>query len=74
MEELFVVEQHQRALNYDQISRHPITATVLTPDDIEDVFDYITYKKAGSVLRMLKYLVNDYIFQASLRGYLLDNR
>ncbi|CAH1738621.1 unnamed protein product [Aphis gossypii] len=70
VEEMFVVEAFQGALAYDQTPRHPITASVNTPEEIEDVFDYISYSKAASVLRMLKYLVTEDLFQLSLQDYL----
>ncbi|VVC40908.1 Hypothetical protein CINCED_3A014501 [Cinara cedri] len=74
LDELFVIDQHQKALAYDQTPRHPITTSVSTTDDISDVFDTITYNKAASVLRMLKYLVNENIFRASLQSYLNINK
>nr|AEV66511.1 aminopeptidase N 3 [Aphis glycines] len=70
MEELFVVEAFQNSLAYDQTPRHPITASVKTTEEIEDVFDTISYSKAASVLRMLKYLVTEDLFQLSLQEYL----
>lgn len=70
MEELFVVETHQNSLVYDQTPRHPITSSVNTPEEIDNVFDTITYGKAASVLRMLKYVVSENLFQLSLQNYL----
>ncbi|XP_025208483.1 aminopeptidase N-like [Melanaphis sacchari] len=70
MDELFVVEAFQNSLAYDQTPRHPITATVNTPEEIENVFDIISYSKAASVLRMLKYLVTEDLFKSSLQYYL----
>jgi len=70
MEELFVVEAFQSSLAYDQTPRHPITASVNTPEEIENVFDTISYSKAASVLRMLKYLVTENLFKLSLQFYL----
>jgi len=67
---MFVIEQHQTALSYDHRPRHPITASVNTPDEIEDIFDKITYNKGASVLRMLKHALNDEIFRSSLMIYL----
>jgi len=72
MEELFVVEAFQSSLAYDQTPRHPITASVNTPEEIENVFDTISYSKAASVLRMLKYLVTEDLFKLSLQRYLKD--
>lgn len=71
---MFVIEQHQSALAYDHRPRHPITASVNTPDEIEDIFDTITYNKGASVLRMLKHTLNDYIFRKSLTLYLNTNK
>lgn len=70
MEELFVVEAFQSSLAYDQTPRHPITASVNTPEEINDLFDTISYSKAASVLRMLNYLVTEDLFQLSLQEYL----
>lgn len=67
---MFVIEQHQVALAYDHRPRHPITASVNTPDEIDDIFDTITYNKGGSVLRMLSYTLTNDIFRSSLILYL----
>lgn len=74
MEELFVVEAHQRSLAYDQTPRHPITSSVNTPSEIGSIFDTITYSKAASVLRMLRYLITEDIFKESLRSYLNNKK
>ncbi|CAH1723017.1 unnamed protein product [Aphis gossypii] len=68
--DIFVIEQHQAALVYDHRSRHPITANVQGPDEIQSIFDTITYNKGASVLRMLKHALNDEIFRTSLILYL----
>lgn len=73
MEEWFLVEIHQSALDYDQSSRHPITSSVHTSGEIEDiVFNDVMHKKAASILRMLRCLVTEDLFQKSLRKYLSD--
>lgn len=68
--DLFVIEQHQEALVYDHRPRHPITATVNHPNEIQDIFDTITYNKGASVLRMLNHALNDDMFRTSLTLYL----
>lgn len=70
MEELFVVEQHQTALEFDQTPRHPLTVSAKTPDDISNIIDRITYNKAAAILRMLKYIVTDDNFHQPLILYL----
>jgi len=74
MEELFLIDVVQSSMAYDQTPRHPITASVNTPEEIDNIFDAITYKKAASVLRMLRYTVTEELFQLSLKNYLQDNR
>lgn len=71
--DIFVIEQHQEALSYDHRPRHPITASVNTPDEIKDIFDTITYNKGASVLRMLYHALDDHIFRESLTKYLKLN-
>jgi len=68
--DLFVIEQHQVALAYDHRPRHPITANVNDPTEIQNIFDMITYNKGASVLRMLNHALNDDIFRTSLILYL----
>lgn len=70
MEEWFVVEAFQNALAADQIPRHPITTSVKSPDEIDSIFDVITYSKAAAVLRMLKHSVTENLFHASIQDYL----
>jgi len=67
---MFVVERHQRALEYDQAPRRPITASVQTPDDITQIFYDQTENKAAAFLRMLKCCTNDTIFEQSLVRFL----
>ncbi|XP_050546402.1 aminopeptidase N-like [Daktulosphaira vitifoliae] len=74
MEDLFVVEQHQIALSYDQVSRHSMTVHVKSPDEITDIFDEIVYEKGASILRMLKHIITDHLFRQSLILYLNTNK
>ncbi|XP_050443426.1 aminopeptidase N-like [Adelges cooleyi] len=74
MEELFVIEQHQAALSYDQRPRHAITSSVQSPDEIEGIFDGISYDKGASVLRMLKYTLGSKLFRDSLILYLKTHK
>ncbi|XP_025191838.1 aminopeptidase N-like [Melanaphis sacchari] len=74
MNQMFVVERHQQALEYDQTPRRPITTSMQTPEDINNAFYDQTYSKAAAFLRMLKYTTNDTIFQQSLVRYLKQNK
>lgn len=70
LEELFVVEQHQTALLYDQTPRHPMTASVIKSEDVQSIFDEITYNKAAAIIRMIRYTVTDKNFDVPLNLYL----
>ncbi|XP_060860635.1 glutamyl aminopeptidase-like [Metopolophium dirhodum] len=70
LEELFVVEQHQTAMEFDQTPRHPITTSIKTSDDIQNIFKGVICNKAAAVLRMLKCIVTEYNFQEPLKLYL----
>lgn len=70
MGHVFVIEQHQKALSYDHVPRHSLSATVDSPGEIGEIFDSITYSKGGSVLRMLNHALNDQIFRMALSSYL----
>lgn len=58
-------------LVYDaKLSSHPIVQKVESPDEISAIFDTISYEKAGSVLRMLEYVVGSDNFEAAVTSYL----
>lgn len=69
-----MVETHQGALKCDQTQKHPITSSVNTPEEIDNIFDHISYSKAASVIRMLTHLITENMFKLSLHKYLISNR
>lgn len=71
---MFVIEVHQRALEYDQKPTHAISGSVKTPGEIKGMFDDISYSKAGAVLRMLQYTVTEKNFKEALHFYLKANQ
>lgn len=75
MEDVFIYEVHQNALDIDQHpTTHPITGSVKTPIQINEMFDDISYEKAGAVLRMLHYTVTEDNFKKALNFYLNTNK
>lgn len=70
LEDLFVVEQHQTALEYDQTPRHPLNVPVDGPDDIPKAADRITYNKAAALMRMIRIVVTEDYFHQPLKSYL----
>ncbi|MHB1492476.1 MAG: M1 family metallopeptidase [Thermoplasmataceae archaeon] len=51
-------------------STHPINAKVESPNDIEQIFDEISYGKGGSILRMIHSYVGDEDFRKGVSDYL----
>ncbi|KAH6565832.1 hypothetical protein BASA50_000053 [Batrachochytrium salamandrivorans] len=74
----FVPSDLMRALNADQsMFTHPIAIPVKNPDEIQEIFDDISYGKGSAILRMLEgYLETkfgpDYFF-SHLSGYLKNH-
>lgn len=70
LDHLFVVEQHQTAMAFDQYPRHPITGPVNGYSDILKIFNPITHNKAAAILRMIKYTVTENRFRVPLQMFL----
>ncbi len=51
-------------------SSHPIDVEVKEPEDIEQIFDDISYGKGGSVLRMIYHYMGNENFKTGLSSYL----
>nr|XP_023019130.1 glutamyl aminopeptidase-like isoform X4 [Leptinotarsa decemlineata]XP_023019138.1 glutamyl aminopeptidase-like isoform X4 [Leptinotarsa decemlineata] len=67
----FLVGDLHTVLNLDAtLSSHPIVQTVLTPDQISEIFDTISYNKGASILRMLESTVGEANFQEGVKNYL----
>ncbi|XP_073818650.1 aminopeptidase A-like [Musca autumnalis] len=49
---------------------HPIVQTVETPDEINEIFDTISYEKGASVIRMLEDIVGVEKFEEAVTNYL----
>ncbi|KAJ8681953.1 hypothetical protein QAD02_017745 [Eretmocerus hayati] len=66
----FVTNEVHNAMLTDSSRSHAITSTVLTPSQIVDVFDTISYDKAGSVLRMFYKSFGWWVFSEAVHNYL----
>jgi aminopeptidase N len=51
-------------------SSHPVEVPVRNPDEVDQIFDEISYDKGGSVLRMLEQAVGAEPFRQGIRCYL----
>uniref|UniRef100_A0A8D9EPL0 Aminopeptidase n=1 Tax=Cacopsylla melanoneura TaxID=428564 RepID=A0A8D9EPL0_9HEMI len=49
---------------------HPIQVTINDPTEIDDLFDYITYKKGSYLIHMVTMFLTKEVFQKGLTAYL----
>uniref|UniRef100_A0A8C1GCC5 Aminopeptidase n=1 Tax=Cyprinus carpio TaxID=7962 RepID=A0A8C1GCC5_CYPCA len=74
IKDLMVLQQVQRAFEVDAlVSSHPLSSQedeVITPDQIDQLFDTITYSKGAAILRMLSEFLTESIFANGLHNYL----
>ncbi|KAL2092098.1 hypothetical protein ACEWY4_011896 [Coilia grayii] len=60
-----------RALAKDSLnSSHPVSAVVKTPEQVEEMFDSVSYEKGASILLMVNSTLNDGEFQKGVIEYL----
>ncbi|KAL3279074.1 hypothetical protein HHI36_016588 [Cryptolaemus montrouzieri] len=71
MDQFLVREMHPVLIFDAKISSHPIIQEVATPDQINEVFDIISYNKGASVLRMLEHAVGADNFKKGVTNYLI---
>lgn len=68
--ESYVGTEQQRALQLDALrSSHPIQVPIGRAEEVEEVFDAISYCKGGSVVRMIYAVLGEAKFQEGLRLY-----
>nr|CAH8833067.1 unnamed protein product [Trichobilharzia regenti] len=74
-DEQFIFNDLQRAMISDaSIESHPVINSANSPDEIEDIFDTITYSKGASLIRMMKSFLGDDVFLNGLKIYLQENK
>src|SRR5215467_5074887 len=68
---LEAVKDTNGALQIDSLrNTHPIRAKAETPDEINELFDSISYDKGAAVLRMIESYVSPEVFQRGVNTYL----
>lgn len=74
MMDQFVVNTVQFVMQQDAVKN---TRTMMkiydSPDEIRRVYDYVTYKKAGSVMRMMQHIMTPEIFRRAMHFYIEKN-
>lgn len=67
----YVIDNLQSALALDSLrSSHPIEVPVKRADEINQIFDAISYSKGSSVLRMISKYLGEDIFIQGVRNYI----
>lgn len=68
---LDAVQETDRALKLDALrNTHPIHARAETPDEINELFDSISYEKGAAVLRMVESYISPDVFRRGVTAYL----
>nr|WBG54457.1 aminopeptidase N-like protein [Austinograea rodriguezensis] len=71
MMEQFVILDLHKVLKLDCLeSSHPISIPVGHPDEINEIFDTISYSKGASIIRMMKHFLTEATFRKGLTNYL----
>ncbi|KAF4251569.1 hypothetical protein KXW98_001875 [Aspergillus fumigatus] len=69
--ETYVIDSLQSALSLDSLrSSHPIEVPVKRADEINQIFDAISYSKGSSVLRMISKYLGEDVFLQGVRNYI----
>ncbi|RUS89957.1 hypothetical protein EGW08_002309, partial [Elysia chlorotica] len=67
----FALTAVQRAMSFDgRVTSHPVIVEVNTPDEINEIFDSISYEKSGSLIRMMRHFLSPGTFDRGITAYL----
>ncbi|KAG0419280.1 putative M1 family aminopeptidase 2, partial [Dictyocoela roeselum] len=67
----FIATETDRGMGEDALkSSHPIKVDVYDPNDIDQIFDGISYSKSASLIRMIENFLGKEKFKASLASYI----
>ncbi|BFZ00939.1 hypothetical protein BsWGS_03978 [Bradybaena similaris] len=71
MFEKFVISDVQNAFDFDGLaSSHPVYVPVGHPDEINEIFDTISYAKGASIIRMMRFFLGEDTFRKGITNYL----
>lgn len=69
--DLYLAERYSIALRLDALAgSHPIEVPVHHPDEINEIFDAVSYAKGSAVIRMLADYLGADVFQKGLQHYM----
>ncbi|ELU07211.1 hypothetical protein CAPTEDRAFT_150577 [Capitella teleta] len=71
----FASSDFTHALNEDALANsHPIEVPVGHPDEVDEIFDAISYSKGAAVIRMLHDYIGDEDFRKGMNAYLTKHK
>ena len=71
----FASSDFTHALNEDALANsHPIEVPVGHPDEVDEIFDAISYSKGAAVIRMLHDYIGDDDFRKGMNAYLTKHK
>lgn len=71
--ERFVTEEMQDVMALDSLeSSHPISVTVDSASQVNELFDGISYSKGASIIRMMMFFLKEENFKKGIHNYLVD--
>jgi len=71
MFKVFIKDDFAMGMEWDALdSSHPVEVEVKHPDEVDEIFDYISYKKGASIIRMLHNWIGDENFKNGMSKYL----
>lgn len=69
----FVINEVHNVFALDALSSsHQISVKVENPDEINDIFDRISYGKGATIIRMMDHFLTSKVFTGGLTNYLRD--
>ncbi|XP_030856224.1 aminopeptidase N isoform X2 [Strongylocentrotus purpuratus] len=75
MREQFVVEDLQSVFEPDSLgTSHPVRVPVNSPDEINEIFDSISYSKGASIIRMLNNFLGEEVFVEGMSYFLNSHK
>ncbi|CAH8473491.1 unnamed protein product [Schistosoma margrebowiei] len=75
MDEQFLLDDIQKVLISDSLATsRPVIQPVYYPNEINEIFDPISYNKGASVLRMMESFMGRNTFRAGVKNYLYQNK
>lgn len=71
----FIDDEYDYALNIDSLrTSHPIEVSVDHPNDINEIFDGISYSKGACLIRFLVNYLGENIFRLGMQKYIKTNK